>query len=69
MKKYIGAWLVASFSGVVFGLGLCRAAARADAAMAQQTLPIPITPSKRVRRIPAIELILNRSSTPRKGVN
>ncbi len=48
MKKYIGAWLVASFSGVVFGLGLCRAASRADAAMAQQTLPTPMTPSIRV---------------------
>ena len=34
MKKYIGAWLVASLPGVVFGLGVCRAAARADAAMA-----------------------------------
>ncbi len=48
MKKYIGAWLVASFSGVAFGLGLCRAAARADAEMTQQTLPIPMTLSKRV---------------------
>ncbi len=57
MKKYIGAWLVASFSGVVFGLGLCRTAARADAEMAQQMLPTPRTRSKRVpwfsRAIPA----------------
>ncbi len=37
--KYLGACVVASLPAVIFGLGVCRAAARADAAMAQQTLP------------------------------
>ncbi len=38
--KYLRACLVASVPPLVIGWGLCRAAARADAAMAQQTLVI-----------------------------
>ncbi len=44
--KYIKAWGVVSLPAMVFGLGLCHAARRADAAMSQQTLPLPMTPGK-----------------------